>query len=409
MSKNSIRIWIVCSALLALGIAPFLARGDQSTRQRIEQNRQAIANMTQSERDHLDRNFAAYKKKSPQQIAELTAFHQTIEKDQQANAGDLSKALKQYDQWLATIEPFQRDQLKEIGDPQERIRMMSEIVREQRSREVSSVFRRRFDDSMMASVPLLDREPLEVFMEKVEEMQLGKLSVQQKSDLNRRDGISRFLKLIEMLKENIQVPLQDRAKIPRWIDKELYVLFKDLTSQLGRLIVDDKVRDFLLEERPGPREMSTILRLQAVVMKSILFQVVSEENASSLPGQIQLEELFNSLPGDEQDALLQLEAIDFYRELVGRTAPKESEGNEVTRQYVFNVLKPYIDNPGGRPPGKRPQDDRDGRPRPGDGDRERGREDFRDDRGGPRRPFGREEGPPSRDERNERGDDRPPR
>ena len=54
MSKNSIRIWLLISVLLAIGVAPFLAQGDQATIKLREENAQEIGMMSQSERDRLE-------------------------------------------------------------------------------------------------------------------------------------------------------------------------------------------------------------------------------------------------------------------------------------------------------------------------------------------------------------------
>lgn len=403
MSKNSVRIWLIVSGLLAIGVAPFLAQGDQVTRLRIEQNRQTIAEMTLSERDHLERNFASYQKKSPQELASLQAFHQVIEEDRRTNTGELSKALNQYDQWLATIEPFQRDQLKETTDPQQRIRLMSEIVREQRTREASSVFRRRFENSPLADVPVLDQKQLLDLMEKVEELEQDRISLDQMSTLNRKEGVARFLKFLDLLKENSQLRPQDRAKIPRWIVKELFVTFRKIESQYISSIQDEAVRKYLIEESQDAREVSAPLRIQAVILKSILLQVMEQQNRSSMPAQAQLEELFSALPEEEQDELLQLEAIEFYKELIVRSEPTASEENQVSVHDVFEVFKPSREDDSRWPPGKRPPGEREGRPGNGPGDRER--DGFRGERGGPGRPPRGDGTPPPRDDRR---DQRPP-
>ncbi|MBT5020519.1 hypothetical protein OAH05_01705 [bacterium] len=401
MSKNNVRIWIIISIFLAIGVAPFLAQGDQETRQRIEQNRQIIATMTQSERDSLERNFAAYQKKTPQELATIQGFHHAIEENRSQSSGEYSKALDQYDLWLATIEPFQRDELKEISDPLERIRRMSEILREQRSREASSVVRRRFQNSPLANVPVLNKEQLQTLMDGVEDLEKDRLSDQQESELNRLGGIARFLKMLQMLKENTQLRPQDRSQIPPWVVKELFVTLRKIESQHSRYIRDETVRNYLLEETNGSREISTILRIQAVILKSLLIQVLGEQGRNSSPAQHQLEELFASLPEEEQDALLQLEAIEFYKELVVRSEPATpNEENRVSFHDVFEVFKPSREDQMRRPPGKGPPGDRDGRP--GNGQDGRKRDDFRGDRRGT---DGR---PPPRDDREDRNKERPP-
>lgn len=410
MSKNSIRIWLLISVLLAIGVAPFLAQGDQATIKLREENAQEIGMMSQSERDRLERNFSAYQSMPPEKIAELKAFHQKLEEDRNQNSGDLSIAMEQYNEWLNTIEPFQRDQLKATTDPQERLKLMTQIVGEQRERDVSSVFRRRFSNSPLAQVPVLKQGELISLMEMIEVKERDQLTVSQKSELNRKEGIARFLTLLSMLKHNSTLRPQDRGKIPRWIIKELFVTFRNAEPLIDRIVQNDEVEKYLSTESNDGLEIPKPLKIQAVIMKSILLQVMEQLDQKEIPPHQQLEQLFSELPDEEQDRLLELEAIEFYKELVARSDIETPEVNQVSLHDVFEVFKPSPEDqsrwsPGKRPGGgsmngERPPPGRERRP--GDGPPDRNRDGFRGGRDGEGRPFDRERRFDDREPREER-------
>lgn len=415
MSKNSIRIWLLISVLLAIGVAPFLAQGDQATIKLREENAQEIAMMSQSERDRLERNFAAYQSMPPKKIAELKAFHQKLEEDRNQSSGDLSVAMEQYNEWLNTIEPLQRDQLKATTDPQERLKLMSRFVREQRERDVSSVFRRRFANSPFAkftvNTPVLNLDELKELMERIEIKERDQLTVSQKSEINRKVGIARFLTLLNMLKQNSTLRPQDRGKIPPWINAELFLTFRRTESLIESSVQNQDVLNYVTEQSyVSGREIPKAFKVQAVLIKSLCTHVDDQLDEAAIPPHQKIVQLFEELPEEEQEQLLELQANDFYMELVARSDIETPEDNQVSLHDVFEVFKPAPEDqsrwsPGKRPGGgsmngERPPPGRERRP--GDGPPDRNRDGFRGGRDGDGRPFDRERRFDDREPREER-------
>lgn len=414
MSRNSIRIWILLSLLLALGMAPFLAQGDQETARQLAANRAAIAQMTLSERDRLERNFEAYKKMSPEKLAPLSEFQNKLNTDR---SGEAAKTLELYHEWLETTEPFQRDQLRATTDPQARLLLMNKVIMEQRNREAHRFFKRivfrndpeRWKKSLLSKVPTLDAQELNTLMQGIEEMEFAarKLTIEQKSELNRHENLRRALLLLEYLKKNTQIRPQDQQEIPPYTVKELFPTFQKVAQQFSSLVTNDAAREFILQDQSN--ELTPVTsRVQGIIMMSMLVQVMSQQKAGSGPTQQQLVEYFDSLPGDEQDDLLQLEAIEFYKELINRIDPNDQpESSSAETPHLGDVMRVFFSRDGfGRPPERPgfPSRDRDGRPPREGEDRPgfrggRGPSPGPGDRGG--RPF-EEEGPFDRNGREPR-------
>lgn len=397
MSRNNARIWIVCSILLSVLVAPFLVRGDQQTESQLEENRAQIGRMTQSERDRLERNFQAYRAMDSQQRQSISDFHEKLNQDQSHSAGELNAALIQYREWLNTIEPFQRDQLRTTSNPQQRLKLMEEIVKDQRMRDAVRVLREWLKNdsellkrSPLAKVPILDSEDLSRLMSGIEGIEWRRLSQEQQSELNRHDGIKRFVVLLEILKRNQSFRPADRTRGPRWGVRELFATFEKTAERFDEFVEDERARQFVHGDDDEESKLRTTLRVQSLLLMSMMMQVMGEKNDSSIPTQQQLEQIFSSLPQEEQDRLLQLEAIDFYKELVSRMEPANESEDRLSLRDVGRAFLPPWEDGGRRPPpgGRGPGNPRDGEENPPRGEMD-DRDGFRGDRSDrDGRPFG---------------------
>ncbi len=324
MHKNRVRIWLLCSMLLALGLAPFLARGDQEVEQQLDHHRQTIARMSPSERERLDRNFKAYQQMSPEKIASINAFHTSLESD---SSGDLKVALDLYEEWLTTIEPHQRDQLKETVDPLQRIQLIREIRKGQRQREATAAMRSmpnyRWRGTPLDRTPTLRPDELARIMEKIESIENHKLSDENRSELNRNEGLSRYLILIKFLKQNTRIREQDRSKIPPHVVPELFQTFEALTPFLREKGENETVKNYLTDGKEWNGKDITTLRVQGILIKSMIEQAIANRKQSKIPNQAEIESYFNSLDEETQNSLMELEGIDFYTALNTQINPKE--------------------------------------------------------------------------------------
>lgn len=419
MSRNNVRTWIVLSIGLSLGVAPFLVRGDQATRDRLEQNRQAIASMTQSERDRLDRNFEAYKLMDAQEISTLKAFHQKLSGDR---SSELVSVLDQYHAWLETIQPYQRDKLKETADPQQRIALMNEIIKEQRSRDAARFLhdayqntkddqRTRFWTEMLRHVPILNESDFSSLMEGLEKNESLKFTSIGRTKLDQLEGLDRYILLLDLIKESTNVRSTDPRRLGQIVLPQLQPAFEKMAQTFDSYVENSRAKDFVSQSKVGKYPQPESMRIQGLILKSLLVHAAAKRHNAEVVSQSELETLFDDLSEEVQDELLELESIDFYKELITqeRATRETLDSLEIMRPFMSKDQFVRLEGrwhssasqnggfngdgrgrpggfgrPGGRPSGRGEGGrlDRDGKPL------------FRGD--GNRRPNGERPGPPPR-------------
>ncbi len=387
MNRNNVRIWIVLSIGISLGIAPFLVRGDQATRDRLEQNRQAITSMTQSERDRLDRNFEAYKLMDAQEISTLKTFHQELN---QQNSGEWAEMLDQYHAWLETIEPYQRDKLKETTDPQKRIALMNEIIGEQRSRDAARILQRSYRNSrgmmprFIRDAPVLSPSNFSNLMSGLQESARDTLTDQDRSVLQELEGPPRHFRLLQLIKERTLSGPPDPSLRESRVLPQFQQSFDKMARVFDSFVENSSAREYIAIGKEQNSFPSAAMRIQIVIMKTLIVQAHAQRQEVEFSKQSKLEDLFEKLSEGEQDELLQLEAIDFYKELVSKRAPSHKVFDHEDMRRLFDL------NPNKNQPGR---EDRKGNARRGQGDPPRDFDNRAPGGRGPRGRFDRDDRP----------------
>jgi hypothetical protein len=100
---------------------------------RLAQHRQEIEQMTPAQRAQLDRNYRAFLEMSPELQQRYRELHLQLQAAENAEA--LRITLDRYRNWLKTLSPFQRDDLRAITDLDERVDRVRELKAEQASPE----------------------------------------------------------------------------------------------------------------------------------------------------------------------------------------------------------------------------------------------------------------------------------
>lgn len=352
MNRTNIHWWLAGSVLLALGIAPFLARGDQQTRR---QHLEQIEMMSASERERLERNWAIYQQMSPQERAALHAFHQQVERDRREGNGELARVMEDYYSWLKTIDPMHRDQLRQSTDPDARLRLMRTFAHDRRARSVARWIPRgpgRF--SRGRDIPSLSSEDLARVMEEIEKLppsRLARLSAAEREELHTLQGIDRYVRVLEHLKQS------DPRKGPLMTDP--LPEFGRLAGRFDAIVEDSAAREYVSDP---DSQLSRDRRIAALLMKSLSIELVRQRRRQGRdPSTGELETYFESLPDDEQDEMLMLDATDFYADLLNRYPQQTTEVGMRTVAELFFPPPDASSRPGrGRPSGSRPGRDRRG-------------------------------------------------
>lgn len=309
MNRNAIRVCLLLSLLVAIGAAPFLARGDQQVRAIREQSAKAIAQLPESARDRLMRNFQEYQGMTAAQRAQMLALHQAIEKDRIEGRGELAAVMNQYDAWLKTIEPYQRDELYKTTDPAKRLALMREILRKQREQTAERAMRgtappwgRGGPEGRRMG---MDSESLAKVMAAIEDRARHRLTEEQLKQLQSQQGLKRYVTLLQFLKD---ADLNHRPLIESPPPE-----FASVTEDFAQFVGDSRLREWMFSSaNPAPRPVRLAWMLQAALLMELFKQRAVAENPIS---QAALEEYFKQLPADEQNELLALEASDFRTDL----------------------------------------------------------------------------------------------
>ncbi len=117
--------WWWTAGLFLLGI-PFLfllwPAVDAEEEAQIARRRQ-IENMTASERERLEGNFDRFQELPEAKKAALRKIEHAVAEDK-----DLYSTLRQFDQWLNTLTPWERDALRKAETPEAKLQFVSQIV-----------------------------------------------------------------------------------------------------------------------------------------------------------------------------------------------------------------------------------------------------------------------------------------
>jgi len=114
--------WLISAAIGMLCVSAGLGPG--LTYKEMRRIKSEIAALPLEERERLDRNLAAFQKMSPAEHRQLITLHENVE------ARGLTPLLDEYNAWLETLSPFQRQALREREDPAARIGLVERLLSE---------------------------------------------------------------------------------------------------------------------------------------------------------------------------------------------------------------------------------------------------------------------------------------
>lgn len=312
MNPRTVRLWLAAACVLALVLSPFLVRGDMQLRKVREANQRQIASLSNGDRERLDRNYAEYRQLSPPEKAHVDEFHHDLTASAKERQRQLEHTMEVYLDWARTLPPYQREALMKETDSQKRLDLVREFLEQQSDWEAQRLAfvemgwlppgaRRAFRDA-----PLLSPEELASLMVEIEDRQWRYFSVQEQERLSQLQGIERYVQLLKLLKEKSAgtVAMHGMVRqvfVEKLRDSSAAAYLKKLQADAG----DSQFEEFL------PR-----LGWMVILAKSLIHEAISQQRQSEIPSDQVLSELLHSLPPEEQDRLLSLEAVEFRGELL---------------------------------------------------------------------------------------------
>lgn len=369
------RVLYVIAGAAALAAPPFLLRAEPENWPAIEA---AVANMTQAERDRLERNTQEYLALPEAEREKYRRLHAVLQEDIQDGHERLASTMRDYSAWLSTNQAYDRQELTGITDPAQRLAKMQQVADKRDETASGSKFRwSRF--WLRDGIPELPPEQLNALITAIEN-RLHMTDEEQNRLLDaagsEKSGSFRHFAVLSILRDHRQTLLQ---------------------------FLERNDADQLLEEAgikpPASFEKATAEDRRVIVVRMIIGNVLREYESNinrKPPSSADLEKLVANWPQDaaEQQKLLEMleqEPADFRRDL------EQAYARDAIKLDSRDVMGLGFDLPrpgwfGGR-----------GRGGPDDRERGEGRGGFRPgDRFGPPGRDGRPEPPPRRD-----GDRRP--
>ncbi|MEZ5942872.1 MAG: hypothetical protein R3C18_15880 [Planctomycetaceae bacterium] len=363
MNPSKVRWILVVFVILAVAASPFLVRGNQAVESLKKVHQEEIASLSESDRARIvERNFETFTSLPEAERNAYISLHTRLVEDKK-KTGHLSATLDTYSSWLRTLEPYQREELKQESDPGKRVELIKEFLHEQ-SEEAA----RNAVANQMESVsgppqgggrggwrtPPLPPEALARIMEEIEAIMFHRLDTGQRSELEHLEGLARYVRLLHFVREE-SVKRDDGRLFSMRDETEL--------QKVISVIEDSRIRESLGEAGTPFQRMRWHILLHFSLRNELEKETRAERR---LPSADTLEADFNALPKDMQDKLLSLSSDDFIDELTRlneeRNAPVTREDVEAVFSIPESFRKRYAEAAGQR----FNRDGGPGRPRPED-------------------------------------------
>ncbi len=242
-------------------------------------NKKQIQDMTKAEREELLNKYHQFKKLSPDQKEQLRELYKATREDNQLN-----EAKTVYYQWLGTLDPWDRANLRNEKDPQERIKLVRKLLARQKNTQNYSRmdFIDLFDEGILEDDQLiLTPEELQSLFDQLEKKLL--IGRKENSRLKELKPLHKQLTIMRMLQD------KRRKKLVDAVDK---TLMKSIENQ--------QIKEELAKIE---NSQSKIEKMNEFVINSLLYQIRKNINEQK-PTEAEEKEFFNQLDSATQDRLL---------------------------------------------------------------------------------------------------------
>jgi len=272
---------LVCllSFPLALGAVPMDSQ-ERATR------RQHIAAMSSTERARLERNLHTFLQLSRDQRARYVELHQFIASDAHRN-----DVLHAYLDWLKTLSPWQRDELRNTANPKERMQRVREFLEEQQqaSDQDDRLFPATgpFSKSLARPTAKDSSAMIQILEESLD------VPLRDRRVLESLDGFERHLMVVELaIRQLLNIP---RARRPEWLEPQL-------CDKMIDAIASEPLRNVLRRRLTPEQQRRAVM---GVVLQG-LFNEWKAEVQKHQPDERALKEFFMNLPGEPRDEIMRL-------------------------------------------------------------------------------------------------------
>lgn len=275
------------SLVLAVALCSAMARGDALTPEARELRRKEIAGKSESERARLQRNFKAFRELPQAEQDWLRQFAREL-KDDDRGEGKLRGVMNEYHDWLSTLTPGQRDDLRKESDPARREKRVRDLLKKQQDLADATGAKAGVNAPRRFSL-----EDLDAVMSIFEQAIRPLLSPEEIEQLKKKHGVARHTFILDQAFRPRPGTGPMAGAVARWwSDKVLDAM----TDAIANPAQQHQVRN----NREGPRIV--ILRLLVAAIRA----EYESEYEKIKPDQETLERSFVQLSSEEQDEIMRL-------------------------------------------------------------------------------------------------------
>ncbi len=318
---------IVVPALLAA--SQLELDSDHTRRRRIEQ-------MTVVERERLKHNFETFQRLPRDRRQRYRQLHAAI-------AGDagLQKTMTNFADWLKTLSPWQRDELRKETDPIKRLDLVHFFKQKQDSKreQQSTPFAGSVTPALgrfMAGGPKLKQHDLEAVLKVVE--QSLPIPAAARGELEALRGVERHIRVVETAMKTAGKPGPFGRS--RWPEPELL-------DEMIAAMSDDHIRKSLRANgQPDRMRQGMVFML----IKGVGAEVQAEM-ASKQPTEGELKEFFTQLEGQDRDEIMRLPPDQAKQRLRWKYFAQNRDGLPRAAYEFRRLMQRLMPRGGMRPPG----------------------------------------------------------
>jgi hypothetical protein len=290
MDKNRAIPRLVIGLLVLTGGVP--ARAADPVANSREKNRQQIANMSATERARLKRNFDKFRALSADEQARLRRLDEALKADRREQGG-LSQTMGAYVEWLGTLQPGEREDLRHETSPDRRVKLVADLVKEQQQRQSFDPTGARLANRRRGLSPEDLDSVLAVLELAVRERHL--LSPQKAAELEAKQGLHRHVGIVETI-----LPGADRDGRPQ--PPLLWPIPDDVIEAMTAAISDSEHRRLI--ERGIGTDRSSFARGRRLFQ--FVYGGIWAEFEQLKPDEAELDRFFAELKAPQQGEIMSL-------------------------------------------------------------------------------------------------------
>lgn len=323
--QSNMRVSAQSCLVVVVAAVCSIARGDAASRELYQKK---IADKSESERARLQRSFKEFRALPAEEQRKLRMLADELKEDDR-NSGGLRAIMNQYHDWLGSLTPGQREDLRKQSDPNAREKRVRELLREQQEHAES------IGPAVSARPPRgLSTDDLVKVLGVVETALIKKqlLTEEEKAELARKVGLARHMYVMERAYRRPGIPPRQQVGFTPAV---ALAMIAEITNPNQKKYLQSR-------ERPEERLWNLFNLIRAGLMN---------EYESQKPDATTLEDFFVKLPFDKQDEIMRLTHDQQQQKLTQMYLEKKSEAEP--DRYPRPPRAGFWEMP--RPPGFRPQ------------------------------------------------------